>query len=291
MSQHYGRSRLLQTITFCLVGFSTTAFAEKTPRIVTVGGASTEIVFALGSGDQVIAVDLSSTYPAQVRQLPQVGYIRSVSPEGILSMGPDLIITTETLGPPAAKEMMKQIELPVVWLPEPSSYQTLETSVNSVAEKLNKTDEAKSILTKVSKQIDDAKTNAAGWSSTPTVLFFLQPPGNGRPGMAAGAESRADSLILMAGGSNAGADFKGFKEVSAESIVEMNPDVILIGLSPGHGGTPESVEEVKASPALSAVKAVNSGHVYGVPLDDLNFGPRLGDAVTRWNGLLAPVAQ
>lgn len=261
-------------------------------RIVTVGGAATEIVFALGAGDKVVAVDLSSTYPSEVRQLPQVGYIRNISPEGILSLKPDIVVATEALGPPAAKDMMKQINLPVVWLPEPDSYAALAESLTRVGNKLDRAEKAAAIRHQVEQQLAAIRAKAKTWPApAPRVLFFLQPPAEARAGMASGTDTRADALIQLAGGRNAGTGFTGFKEISTESIIKINPDVIFVALSDGHGGSPQAVENLKDMAALKDVNAIKKQQVYGVPLDDLTFGPRLGEAATHWNDLIGQASK
>ena len=262
------------------------------PRMVTVGGAATEIVFALGAGESVAAVDASSTYPPAVRDLPQVGYVRNISPEGVLSMEPELIVATGALGPPAARRMLERVEVPTLWLPDPDSVADLRRSVRTVATRLGVKEKGRRLLAGVDERLEAAEERASAWSGrAPSVLFLLEPPGASGGGMAGGAGSRADALIRLAGGRNAARDFSGFQPVSRESLLSMNPDVILVGQSAGHGGSPASIRALRESEALSGVAAVREGAVHGVPLDDLAFGPRLGEAALRWNGLLAEAAE
>ncbi|MEM0966070.1 MAG: ABC transporter substrate-binding protein [Verrucomicrobiota bacterium] len=267
--------------------FSVSVEAEA-PRIVTVGGAATEIVFALGAGNSIVAVDTSSTFPPKVRMLPQVGYVRNISPEGILSFEPTLVVATGALGPPPARQMMERFEVPVVWLPDPNSVEDLRSSVRSVATELNMNAEGDRVLAEIDADLEMVRSRYSGTDARPKVLFFLQPPTLSSAGMAGGLESRADALIELAGGQNAATEFKGFRPVSWEGLVQMNPDVIIIGMSPGHGGTPEDVEALRESRALGAVGAIQNGAVYGVPLDDLTFGPRLGEAAQRWSEFVHP---
>lgn len=285
---HLHKKNLLFNVLFSMVITSLHATGEGgSLRIVTVGGAATEIVCALGAGDDLVAVDLSSTYPPKVRALPQIGYIRNISPEGILSMRPDIVVAVESLGPPAAKAAMQKIDLPVVWIPEPAGYATLEQSVNAVAKALDRPENAKRVLTRVREALGEVRAQSINWSDdAPRVLFFLQPPGAGRAGMAGGKHTRADVLIGLAGGQNA-AGFHGFKDISNESLIAMNPDVIFIAISDGHGGSPESVDALRNSEMFVNVRAVQNGQVYGVPLDDLVMGPRLGEAAIGWNQRLA----
>ncbi|GHB94865.1 heme/hemin ABC transporter substrate-binding protein [Cerasicoccus arenae] len=267
------------------------AQAESQSRIVTVGGAATEIVFALGAGDQVVAVDLSSTYPAEVHELPSVGYIRNISPEGVLSMRPDLVVTTESLGPPAAKKMLKQMSVPIIWCPEPNTVEALETGLREVGAKLGESARAETIINEVKASIAETQATSENWAKRPTVVFFLAPPSASGAGRAGGKGTRSSELIHLAGGKNAVDDFENFQPMSIESLIQVNPDVIFVGVSDSHGASPQSVEAMKKLPGLAGVTAVRTGAVYGVPMDDLSFGPRLGEAVNRWHAHLAESAK
>ena len=113
-----------------ILSAAASCFAMETQRIVTVGGAATEIVFALGVGESVVATDLSSIYPPEARELPMVGYVRNVSPEGILSMEPDLVIATGAFGPPTARQTMERLDVKTLWLPKLLSAEDLRLSIH-----------------------------------------------------------------------------------------------------------------------------------------------------------------
>ena len=262
--------------------------AEIDKRIVTIGGAATEIVFALGAGSSVVATDLSSIYPPQARELPMVGYVRNISPEGVLSMKPDLVIATGALGPPNARQMLERLDIDIIWLPNLTKPEELLSSIEMVSERLARAEVAEALIEDVNRGLTQAAANSSNWAEdAPTVLFLLEPPGKSTSGMGGGLNSKADTLISLAGGKNAATEFSGFKPVSTESLVAMNPDVIMVGQSDRHGGSPESIQAMIAIPALIEVSAIKEDAVYAVPLDDLAFGPRLGDVTLRWNSLLA----
>jgi iron complex transport system substrate-binding protein len=259
----------------------------EAPRLVTVGGAATEIVFALGAGHQVVAVDTSSTFPGAVRQLPQVGYVRNLSPEGVLSMEPDLVIATGAVGPPAARKLLERVDVPVLWLPDPLQFADLRQSVRMVASRLDREPAGNDLLETIESQLATARERAESFGSNrPRVLFLLEPPGSGAGGMAGGRDSRAAALVELAGGRNAAGDFSGFQPVSRESLLSMNPDVIFIGRSSAHGGGSGSAQSLLEDNALAGVAAVQRDAVFEVPLSDLAFGPRLGEATLRWNSHL-----
>ncbi len=268
-----------------LLPFATSG--SQPERIVSIGGAATEIVWALGAGDRVVAVDLSSTWPEEVRNLPQVGYVRSVSPEGVLSMRPDLIVATGALGPPAARKMMERFAVETVWLPDPDSVEDLRLSIEKVAAGLDRAGKGEALWASIENQLQQVEANRPQEGERPEVLFLLEPPSGGSAGMAGGEDSRAEALIRLAGGRNAASGFFGFRPVSFEGILEMNPQIILVALSSGHGGTEAEIEGLRNHSSLQAVAAVRNNAVYGVPLDDLAFGPRLGDVVKRWSELFS----
>src|SRR5436190_16703174 len=72
---------------------------KKDMRIVCLSKHLTEVVYALGKGHDIVAVDLSSTYPDSAKLLKTVGYHRALSPESIIAMDPDLVIHSNDIGP------------------------------------------------------------------------------------------------------------------------------------------------------------------------------------------------
>jgi len=261
-------------------------------RIVTIGGAATEIVFALGAGDRVVAVDLSSTYPPEAGTLPKVGYVRAISPEGVLSMEPDLIVATGALGPVGARESIEQFPIDSILLPELKTLPELTDSIRRVAKHLGAEEQGRALITKIREQLKLAAARSQpAEGQRPSVIFLLQPPGPSSSGMAGGKNTRAHTVIEFAGGRNAAASLNGFQTLAKESLLALDPEIILVGQSEGHGGSPEAIEAMLEDPALSAVDAIRNGAVHIVPLDDLAFGPRLGQAVLRWNALFTETRE
>lgn len=264
----------------------------ESPRLVTVGGAATEIVFALGAGDWVVAVDTSSTYPDRARQLPQVGYVRNLSPEGVLSREPDLVIATGAVGPPQARKLLERVGVPMLWLPDLMGVEDLRMSVRMVAQQLELEAAGERLIERIESQLSLAGERAGALvGERPGVLFLMETPGSGVGGMAGGRDSRAATLIELAGGRNVARAISGFQPVSRESLLSMDPEVILIGASSVHGGGSGATRSLLESEPLSGLAAVQRGAVFEVPLSDLAFGPRLGEAVIRWNAHLAEAAK
>ena len=76
-------------------------------RIVSAGGDITEIIYQLGAGDRVIGLDSTSNFPADAAEKAQIGYIRNLAAEGILSLDPDILIAAHDAGPPPAVEQLR----------------------------------------------------------------------------------------------------------------------------------------------------------------------------------------
>ncbi len=191
-------------------------------RIVSIGGAVTELVFALGKGDSVVAVDGSSVLPAQVTKLPQVGYHRAISAEGVLAMKPDLVLLTTEAGPPAAVAALKE-KARVVVIPEGHSIEAAHAKVNAVAVALYGDAARAAALNK--KLDDEIKALPAPPQRKPRVLALYS---RGTGSVSAGGKGTAlQAMIELAGGNNAIA-IDGFKPISTEGIVLANPDVIVL---------------------------------------------------------------
>ncbi|MFW6217954.1 MAG: heme/hemin ABC transporter substrate-binding protein [Verrucomicrobiota bacterium] len=258
------------------------ASADVRPRIVTIGGAATEIVFALDRGDDVVGVDLSSQYPESVRSLPQVGYVRNIAAEGILALEPTQIITTSDIGPENALEQIKSSNIRTTVIPSPDSPEQLYRAIETLGRELDRVEAA----AELQRQIRSTIRRIHRPDTTPKVLFFMSNPGNGRLS-AAGRGTKAEAVIQLAGGENTITSHPGYKAISSEALAAIQPDVILIGLPEGmpHDEA-EAVRGVMENPAWRSVPAVRNQRVHTVPLGrTLGFGVRIGDAVLELNQL------
>lgn len=274
-------SVLLLAAILALFGWSVAdrqARAANPPgAVLSLGGAITEIVYALGQGDRLIARDTTSTYPPEAETLPEVGYVRALSPEGVLSVGPDLILSEEGAGPPEAVEVIREASVPFVTVPERYSAEGVLKKIEVIGAALEVPDRAAALSEAVGAALEGAMARAeARAGDRKRVLFILSTQG-GRI-TAAGAGTGADALISMAGGVNAVSDVEGYKPVSDEALVRAAPDVILMMDRGGdHGITDDALFSM---PPLRLTPAGESRSV--VRMDGLlllGFGPRTAEAV------------
>ncbi|WP_211825483.1 heme/hemin ABC transporter substrate-binding protein [Kistimonas asteriae] len=252
----------------------TVAQAVESPRIVTVGSSVTELVYALGAGEQVVAVDVTSQQPLAVHQLPKVGYHRALSTEGVLSLRPDRVIGSDEMGPPPVIKQLQATQVNVDILTTDASVQNLYQRIEKTAALLNKPQEGSQLQAKIQHDIDAAKARFKG--EKPRVLLLLSH--NGTP-MVAGAGTTADTLIQLAGGNNVAAShFERFRQVSDEAVLSMRPDLILITQSSHEA--PDESRILAMQPGLAMTPAGISKRI--VPVDGSllvgGLGPRVGEA-------------
>ncbi len=248
---------------------------NDTSRIVTVGGTVTEITFALGAGGQVVAVDTSSTYPPEATQLPKVGYQRQLAAEGVLALGPSLILTSTEAGPPEAIEQLQAAGVPVLIVPLEYTVDGTKRAIRMLAEALRRVERGNELIAQLDRDLAAAAQVAATLNPRPRVLFlYARGPNTVN---AAGAKTSADEIIRLAGGQNAITDFEGFKPLTAEAAAAAAPDVLLLfesGLE-SLGGK----EGLLRVPGVAQTPAGQNGRIIAMDgLYLLGFGPRLGAA-------------
>ncbi len=241
-----------------------------TSRIVSIGGAVTEILYDLGLEDRIVAVDTTSTAPARaLADKPNVGYMRALSAEGVLSTGPSLIVATEGAGPPEVVEVLAASSVPVVLVDDATTPEAVAGRIRFLAAALGAEERGAALATDVEQGFAAlAETRAA--IRTPARVLFVISLRDGVP-MAAGTDTAADAIIGLAGGINVAADFSGYKPMSEEAVLAAAPDVVLMMTSGAHaaGG------DVLALPAFRGTPAAVNGRL--VTMDGqslLGFGPR-----------------
>jgi iron complex transport system substrate-binding protein len=266
-------------LSFLILLWAWPLMAQSHERIITIGGALTEIVYALGAEKQLVGSDTTSYYPPAAEALPKVGYQRALSAEGILSLQPDAILLTEEAGPPAVLQQIESAGVELLTLKAGRSLEDVTQNIAALGKALQRQEEAAKLIETL--QADAQKLQAAtqhfkedakqGATPRKKVLFILQ-HGGGAP-MVAGAATAADSIITLSGAENAVQDYEGYKPLTPEAAVALKPEVILTttqGLTQAGGE-----EGLLQSPGLALTPAAKHGHI--IAMDSLlllGFGPR-----------------
>lgn len=208
-----------------LLFFTLTTLAHQPSRVVSLGGDITGIVYSLGAGDSLVGVDSTSTWPAQAQQLPNVGYVRQLSSEGILALRPDMVLATHDAGPPAVLEQLRQLAIPLQQLPVDYSAQGIINKVAIISEALHQAKTGKALITKLSEQAQTLQQAVDSMAYHPRVVSVLS-VNSGL--IVAGKNTAADAAIHLAGGRNVVAAYNGYKPLSNEALIELQPDVLLV---------------------------------------------------------------
>jgi iron complex transport system substrate-binding protein len=302
MRKHTSQTRLWPTVArsllalplaaslFSVAGnaFSSVAQAADkvdTARVVSVGGDVTEIIYALGEESHLIARDTTSMFPEAAMKLPDVGYMRALSPEGILAMNPTAIIAIEGSGPPEALTVLKSASVPFETVPNAYTHDGILAKIDKVGALLGVEDKATALKAKVQADLDAAIADAEKRpeSERKRILFILSMQGG--KVMVSGTGTAADGMIKLSRSVNAAGDFPGYKPLTDEAIIEAKPDVILM-MNRGDGASTKN-DDLMKQPALALTPAVQNRAIVRMDgLHLLGFGPRTASAVRELNAAI-----
>ena len=216
------RRALILCLIFCL------GYSNSDRRIITIGGSVTEIVFELGIGNQVVAVDQSSISPEKVTKLPQVGYIRMISSEGILSLNPDIILTTTDIGPQKVVDQLKKSGVDLYIYDSAYNLDGIIALVENISNDLDLKSKGVEIIENIEKNNQKVEKIKNNLTQNSKMVFFMNPSIGSFT--AAGENTKANYLIQYLGGENIFSNqFKKYSKVTKENIINLNPDIILAG--------------------------------------------------------------
>ncbi len=220
-------------------------------RIISAGSAVTELILALHAEQSLIAVDVTSQLPED-QQLPKIGYHRRLSAEGLLALSPTKLIGSDEMGPASVLQQLKSTGVDIEVVNTQANVDGLKARIDQIAAILNKPQEAQQLKSLVDKQVQSLKVNQPT-NQKKKVLFLLIH--EGRAANVAGTDTTPDAIINLAGAINPAADkITAYKPLSSESMVEMQPDVILVsGRSFEKLGGPDAI--IKMMPLLAATPA------------------------------------
>lgn len=252
---------------------------EDISRIVVLNGDITEVVFALGLGEHVVAVDTSATYPEQAQRLPKIGYQRNLSAEGILSMKPTVVIGNQDAGPAEVLEQIRATGVPVVVLESSNTIDAASSKIRGVAQALGVPERGETIVAELEAEIGEVRALAANAEDRPTAVFLYM---RGMDTLFMIGMQHISHELFEASGATSGAAVAGvrrpFVPLTAESLAAVDPDCIVV-LSDGLE-TVGGREGLLRLPGVGATKAAEEGCI--LDFDDQYFaggGPRTGSVL------------
>jgi len=266
-------------LSFVLWNMSTMACSLSTnppakERIVSLNGAITEIICALGKQNEIVGVDVTSTFPSDLKA-QDLGHVRSISIESLLALKPTLILATEKDVNPELTKRLKASGIKTCIIKQDFSINGTQKMIQDVADALQ-IQKTQFLSQKINTDLSKLKS----MKSQPKILFIYA-RGAGTL-MVAGQKTPVEAMMQLAGGKNAVQGFEDYKPLTPEALITANPDVILFfdkGLQ-SLGG----VEGALKIEGVLATKAGKNRQIYAMDGALLSgFGPRLGEAAVQLN--------
>ena len=263
------------------------AVAEGT-RLITLFGDLTEIVYALGVEEYLVARDTSSVYPAATEELPNLGFAGALNAEAILALDPTLVIGTDMAGPPGVLEQLREAGVEVVMLGELNELDAAQIKIRVVGEALGIPKTAEALALDVERRLAAVTAEAAEFERPLRVLHVYVRRGGVQ--LVSGAGNKAEAIIKAAGGIDAAAEvgIEGWQPLTPEALVAIDPEVYLVmdlGLAVVGG-----LEGLLEIPGMAETQAGRARRVISMPdLYLLGFGPRLPEAIADLTAYLRAV--
>jgi iron complex transport system substrate-binding protein len=244
-------------------------------RILSIGGSITEILYALGLDKRIVAVDTTSLYPPRaLKDKPNVGYMRALSPEGVLGLNPSLILALDGAGPKETIAVLDSARVPFVHVAEAYTGDGILSKIRLVAAAVGAAERGRCFATEVSHDLDRLASLRTHITEKKRVMFVLSLV-NGRA-MVAGRGTAADGIIRLAGAVNAIDGYDGYKPIGDEAVAGTRPDAILVMQ---RAGATLDADTVFAMPAFAMTPAAKSKAFISMEgLYLLGFGPRTAQA-------------
>lgn len=258
----------------------------KDARYVVISPIYNEIIWALGAQDKVVGIDLSTTYPPEVKKVQTVGYHRALSAEGILSLHPTAVLHDNNIGPPQVIEQLKQLNIPLKnFTAKNDSFDGTKALIREMGAYFHKEARAEELcntldtqraasLEKVKQYPDHPRVAVIHFGRASNVYMVVGKGGGGDGG-------GVSQMIELAGGQMA-VENKGMQRMeSPEIIAQANPDVILL-TDYGYDRLGGSTDQIKALPGVATSNAAKNNHIYRIEENVLNyFGPRSGENIAK----------
>lgn len=271
--------------------FSNSANETKAERLVVISQTYNEIIWALKAQDNVVGVDLSSTYPPDVKKVQTVGYHRALSAEGILSLHPTAIIEDGNIGPPQVVQQLQSLNIPMKsFTAKNDSAAGTKALIREMGAYFHREERAEELCRTLDAQLAASLEQAKQYSDHPRVavihfgrasnVYLVVGKGGGGDGGA------ASQMIEWAGGQMA-VDAKGMQRMaSPEIIAKANPDVILV-TDFGYDRLGGSLDQIKALPGIATSNAAKNNRIYRIEEHQLMyFGPRSGENIEKVAALI-----
>ncbi len=244
-------------------------------KIITAGGTVTEVVNALGFGDQIIATDLTSTFPASMQDLPSIGYRNQIKAEGILALGPDVILMEEGYLTPDVVEQLKAAQIEIHAFAKPKKVEETYTLVSDLGKYLEAESAAKRLQEAIQSDIAELEQYLQSQETQPKAAFIMAR--GPQTVFLAGEKTFAEEIFGLAKIEYPSTGFEDFVPLTPEALVKINPDYLVFFES--------GIQTLGGEQGLTAIQgmtettAFQEGNIVALDGNYLSgFGPRVGQA-------------
>ncbi|SFN23204.1 iron complex transport system substrate-binding protein [Izhakiella capsodis] len=248
--------------------------AMSVERVVSIGGDVTQIVYALGAQQELVARDSTSLHPPSATKLPDVGYVRQLNAEGILAMQPTMVLSSALAKPSLALEQVARAGVKVVMVPGDPDLVTIDRKIAVIARALQKESQGAALIQRMNKALAQVPHQPLPIK----VLFIMN--NSGMNSMGAGTGTAADAVIRSAGLINAMGNVQHYQPLAQEGVVASAPQLVVIGKSTAQSfGGKDNVWKLPGLALTPAGKAQRLLVVDDMAL--LSFGLDTPDAIVR----------
>ncbi|MNP08666.1 Hemin-binding periplasmic protein HmuT precursor [compost metagenome] len=261
-------------------------------RWVSAGGAFSEWVVALGGESKLVGVDSTSQYPRSLHSLPGIGYQRALAAEGILALRPDILVGSNEMGPPPVLEQLKASGVRIELLSAKADVPALQQNLTTLGQLLGQQNQAQALLSNYQQRLQQQAAvvkQARQQHPAPRVLLLLSHSGGNL--QVAGKDTLAAWMIEQAGGQSLG-EHTGYKPVSSEAMLALDPQVILLAGSRLQGDAARNAL-LEQNPVLAQTQAGRDGRVLVIDPTLLvgGLGPRVPDTLATLTAAFYPHAK
>lgn len=257
----------------------------KDIRIISLSKHLTEMLFALGKGHNIVACDLTSSYPDSAKLLPTVGYHRALNPEGIISMKPEIVIHSNDIGPASVLPQLEKIGLNIKSFSSANTLDSAKLLLSALGNYFGATKAADSLNKQLDNDLKKVAEAGKDLKDSPTVMIIHYGQANNVYFVMSGRKGPGDKMIALAGAKVAHYDAKGARQISAEAVALANPDIII---ATDYGfDKMGSAEKFKTIPGVALTNAAKNNRIIRFEEHDLvYFGPRSGQNILKLMRLL-----
>jgi iron complex transport system substrate-binding protein len=258
---------------------------DKVPqRIISLAPSNTEILFALGLADKVVAVTDYCNYPPEAKEKPSIGGFSTPNIERVVALSPDLVVATSI----HQKQVIPNLEQRgiTVFALAPKTLDEVLEAVTLVGRITGKDKEASKLVREMGERIIAItdKTSSLPEAQKPRVFYITWHD----PLKTAGAGTLHDELIRKAGGTNIARDLTGYAGITLEAVIDANPEVMIAGVGMGTGAD-APLQFALTEPRLRSTDARLNNRVYAIDVDLVGrAGPRIVDALEQFARFLHP---